>query len=149
MVRRVDGCSVPTFLISPARSPSRAERTNTQQIQGLWTFSSRVMVVIPAGLHGVSSATRSEGCYSPSGAGFNEIYLQQCSSYQWIGQVPVADGFLHLPAELILRVDCMGNPQRSSIRFPSRVRMVIPSRCQIDASPVARPGGGCFPAEYL
>jgi hypothetical protein len=24
--------------------------------------------------------------------------------------------------------------------------MVIPSRCQIDASPVARPGGGCFPS---
>ena len=55
-------------------------------------------------------------------------YISSSVSYVWIGEVV---------------------PSGVAFVSPSRVRMVIPSRCQINASPVARPGGGCFPAEYL
>jgi hypothetical protein len=38
---------------------------------------------------------------SPSGAGFEEIFLQQSSSYLWIGRVPVADQYWHPQLSLV------------------------------------------------
>ena len=110
---------------------------------------------------------------SPSGAGFfNDISLQQCSFYQWIERVSVADEYLHpqprvsymwidwvLPSGVVV-VPLAGSgwysPSRLKIaHFPSgsicegsqsRVGIYIPSKSKIVVSPQSV--GGSYPQQF-
>jgi len=84
----------PIFRYSDRRSFRRSGRC-TYGIQTNSRFGRSPVSYLQPGIHGVPSCLLAVVTLIPEWSGFHEIFLQQSSSHQWIGQVSVAGRYLH------------------------------------------------------